>query len=105
MEKERIESLLDKVLLATRKNKIDWEKNPKSESAYKAELAYNTIHILGVSNNYTFVIINESGDEIGRLNGFAYDIKLQELYKLARIRALRINENLDEIDSFLDGLI
>ncbi len=105
MEKERIEKLLNKMLEATKNNKIEWEKNQKTESAFKASIAGNTAHIIKIRNSLSLILMNDSGDQIGQLSGIIYEHNLEKLHKLARIKALRINENLDEMDSYLDNLL
>ncbi len=105
MDNNKIENLVRKIIKASKEKKIDWEKNPKSETAYKALLGTNTIHIIKTkSESYYFMIINDTGDEIGNLSdSYLYD--LSGLYELAKRRALRIDENLDDIESLLDSFI
>ena len=105
MEQERIQRLLDKVIKASELKKISWEKNPKAESSFKAELGNSTIHILNSRGEYYFIIINEFGDQIGNLSGGLYTYELEKLYELAKRKALRIDENLDDIDSILDSIL
>ena len=105
METQKIETLLHKVIKASELKKIEWEKNPKSESSFKANLGYNTIHILNSGGEYYFVIINDSGDQIGALKGVLYSNELSKLYELAKRIALKIDENLDDLNSILDSII
>lgn len=105
MDNNKIESLVGKIITASREKNIDWEKNQKTESAFKAQLGTNTIHIIKTkAQNYYFTIINDDGDNIGNLSSsFLYD--LEELFELAKRKALRIDENLDDIESLLDSFI
>ena len=52
MEEEKISSLLGKILEASRKNKIEWEKKIQNQNLLLGrKLHINTIHILGSKNN------------------------------------------------------
>lgn len=105
MTNTKITELLQKVLRASKEKKINWEKNPKSETAFKTVLGTNTIHILKVdSTTNAFLIINETGDIIGEYKDM-FSSELDELLELAKIKALRIEENLDDIDNILDTLL
>jgi hypothetical protein len=103
MALNRLEELFTKVYSATLNNKIDWKKNPKLESSYKAEIGKNQIYIYFSAGRFRAVILSQEGDEIGKLTSYSYP-KLKELFDLAKRKALKIDENLKEIDSLLDSL-
>ena len=104
MDNSKIVSILDKVIELSTLKKIEWEKNPKGENSFKATLGENSLHILKISTSLYFIIYTESGEEVARIFGARYLGKLDNLYDLARRKALKIDEKLNELDSFLDKL-
>ena len=105
MDENKLKQLLQKVIKATEAKKLDWQKNTKSETSFKAILGSNTLHIIKVDEiTFAFLIINEDGDQIGSIQE-EFSTELENLYDLAKRRALRIDENLEDIDSLLDSLL
>ena len=106
MDDEKIFNILVKVIKATHKEKIFWDKNKKKESCFNASLGVNEIQIIeSGSSLYGFVIKNKFGDTLGQIGGPFKKPHLRELYMLAKNQALKVEKNLDEIESFLDRLI
>lgn len=105
MNDNKIHQLLLKVLQATEDKKIEWEKNPKDESSFRTDLGGSTIYIMDIgSYEKAFIILNDTGDEIGRYAN-SYTHELDRLLDLARSNALKIDESLNEIDDLLDSMI
>jgi len=105
MDNSKLTELLNKVITASNNKKLDWEKNTKTETSFKALLGKNTLHILRTGSSTYFIIVNEAGDQIGSLSGVLYASSLNNLYEIAKKKALRIDESLDEINSMLDSII
>ena len=106
MDDEKIFNILIKVIKASHKEKIFWNKNTKIESCFNASLGVNEIHIIeSGSSLYSFVIKNKFGDIIAQIGGPFKKPHLGELYMVAKNQALKVEKNLDEIESFLDRLI
>lgn len=104
MDNTKVVTILNKIIEISRLKKIDWEKNRGSSNSFKALFADNTFYINKQSNDFTFFIINSSGDEVGRISEVVYYLKLQDLFDLARRKALNIDEELDEINKLLDSI-
>lgn len=105
MTDNKLRELAAKVLKASKERKIEWVKNLNDESSFKAELGNNSIYILKYgSSSRAFVILNDAGDEIGKYTEM-YGYELEELYNLAKNKALKIDETLDDIDDLLDSMI
>ena len=106
MDDEKIFNILIKVIKASRKEKIFWDKNKKKESCFNAPLGVNEIQIFeSGASLYGFVLKNKFGDTLGQLGGPSKKPHMGELYMLAKNQALKVEKNLDEIESFLDRLI
>ncbi|CAL2094681.1 hypothetical protein [Tenacibaculum sp. 190524A05c] len=111
MEKNKIENLLHKIIEATNKNRISWQRIEKASFSFKAKITDNTVYVHGGSGGmvfFSFIIFNSNGDEIGKLSSFDFtesDNEIEKLYNLARKNALGIDESLDEMNDFLDSII
>ena len=105
MEDYKLIELLNKIVLASEQKKIDWEKAPASEGAFKATLGTNTLYIIDSKTDFFFAVMSASGDQIGSLTGPVYRSGLRKLYELAKSKALKIDENLDEINTLLDNIL
>lgn len=104
MDNNKIESILNKLLDLSRLNKINWERNTKSEISFKCILGDNLIYVSGVQDSYLFLIFNSAAEEIGRLEGSKYYFQLKDLFILAKNMAFKVDDTLDKIDSILDSL-
>lgn len=104
MSDNKIHELLLKVVKASEEKKIDWEKNPKTSNSFKAILGNNTLHIIEIDSfQKTFIIQSEFGDQIGNYSEML-SLELDRLYDLAKAKALKIDENLKDINNILDSL-
>lgn len=103
MEDEKLLAILRKLLQASKKFNVDWNTG-KSTEVFKSVLGNSTVFIANIRDAYYLLINNEAGNEIGKLSGYAYEHELRELYELAKRKALKIDQTLNELDNLLDGL-
>jgi hypothetical protein len=104
MDNNKIEVILDKLIDASKNKKIDWVPTPKASGLYQAVLGNSLVFINLTGGEYAFSIYNEKGSVIAKVSEATYYFKLKELYELARIKALKIDEGLKSIDDFLSNL-
>jgi len=105
MDNIMIDNLFMKVLELSKKRKINWEST--QGTSFKAQLKNFVIFIMHSSGMFTFIIMNDNGNEIGRISNYESNIlrdELDKMYDLAKRKALKIDESLNEINSILDSL-
>jgi hypothetical protein len=103
MENDKLIAILDKLLSASKKFKVEWLAGKTNES-FKTILGNSIVYVMNIRGDGYLVINNDMGAEIGRLSGYTYDYDIKELFEFAKRKALRIDQTLDELDNLLDGL-
>jgi hypothetical protein len=100
--------LFDTILQRAREGKLEWSE--LSDTGFIAPIGLNSIVIdQGRTRGYTLRITNERGTVIDTANsdigwGVAGEDRFEELYELARRKALRVDETLVQLKRTLEEL-
>ena len=70
----------------------------------KLKLGQLKFSLLSFQVSIIFIVNNDEGSEIGRLAGSSYDYQISDLYDLAKRKALKIDETLNDLDDILSKI-
>lgn len=102
MERDKILQIFDKVLELSNQRKIDWKINGSAGDYYFCNISTYVISVYLTSSAFSFSVEEVSGKNLGTItyNRLFKDSKappINTLFKLAKNRALKIDESLDNL--------
>ena len=100
-----IERILRNLVTASKQFKIEWASVTKSSDSFTVDLGDTSVFIAMIRNSFYLIINNKNGDEIGRLSGILYEDQLKELFELAKRKALKVDDSLNNLNDVLSKLI
>ena len=104
----RLDEVIALLYEATKDRRLEW--SALSENRFEAALAQNSVEVTrDIKGEYKLTLINPAGETIETKierpqapgSGITLPRPVIQLYKLARRRALRVDETLDDIAKFL----
>jgi len=108
-DKEKLLQIAAKLLERTRAGTIEWDETA-DEATFETSMAKYSVNVTCAVEEggpmVTLAVLNDKGNKIEKLSDFADDQKgnvLAQLYELARRKALRVDESLDDLLHTLDA--
>jgi len=101
-----IQDVLTKVLERTREGKIAW-KNTGATDRFTATIGASVMYVAEGGGSHSFVVLDSSGMELGRLESHVMRNQLaplRELLGLARRQALGVDDRLSGLMAELDRI-
>ena len=97
----KIETILEKLHQLSQAGKVAW-KPTVDPLIFSVVLGESSVHISKAGDEtYHFKVLNSSGDDIAQMfyrgRGSFSDPRIEELYEMARRRALNIDAELDKV--------
>lgn len=104
----KIETILEKLHQLSEEGKIAW-KPTVDPSTFSVVLGESSVHVSkNMHGIYHFRLLNSSGDDLDHTfydsDRFSGDVRIADLYEIARRRALNIDAELDNVLSELSQL-